>query len=250
MRRRTPRSPWRRWWRPAVAALGLLAIAGGAWWFLTGDLFALSRVETGGYRYTDREALESRLATLLGRNTWTMGQGAVAEAVADLPWVRSVSVQRGLPDRLSLEVHEWRPLMTVAGDGQQDGTRVLVADGRVLDFPADRVPPALPVLAGVPVERDSSGTVRLPAVAAGLVMELLAAVEATGLEAHAPVDFVVAREQGYAIVLQGDAGTLLVGREDFADRLERFLTARDHLAPGLEVDLRFRDRVTVRRPGS
>ena len=72
-------------------------------------------------------------------------------------------------------------------------------------------------------------------------------MEDAGLETVCPVDFVVARHEGFAIVLQDGQGTLLVGREDFADRLERYMAARDHLEPGLEVDLRFSDRITVRR---
>ena len=70
------------------------------------------------------------------------------------------------------------------------------------------------------------------------------------LETACPVDFLVARDEGYCIVLQEGEGTLLLGREDFAARLERYLVARDHLEKGLEVDLRFGDRVTVRRLGS
>jgi hypothetical protein len=226
------------------------ALAGAGWWLLAGDLFALSRVETGGYRFTDKAALESCLARLLGHNAWTLREADVAEALAPLPWVRGVTLHRQLPDRLHLEIHEWRPLVILASANPAATPLVLVADGRVLEFPADLVPPALPVLTGVAAAADSSGTRRLPQAEEQRLLSLLAAVESSGLEAHAPVDFVVAREQGYAIVLAGGAGTLLVGREMFADRLERYLTARDHLAPGLEVDLRFRDRVTVRRPGS
>jgi hypothetical protein len=38
----------------------------------------------------------------------------------------------------------------------------------------------------------------------------------------------------------------MVGREDFSDRLNRYMTARDYLDPGLEIDLRFKDRLTVK----
>ena len=44
---------------------------------------------------------------------------------------------------------------------------------------------------------------------------------------------VVARDEGYAVVLQDGAGTLQLGREDFAARLDRYMIARDHLEPGL-----------------
>jgi hypothetical protein len=54
------------------------------------------------------------------------------------------------------------------------------------------------------------------------------------------------RPDGFGIVLQDSMGTLLVGRDQYADRLERYLLARDRLAKNLEIDLRFQDRVTVR----
>lgn len=249
VRRRPRSSGTRRWWG-ALAALAVAAVlAAGIWWLLTGELFAIAQVETGGYRFTDRVHLESRLAGLLGHNIWTLRSGDVAEALADLPWVRDVSIRRHLPDRLHLEIREWRPLLTVDGAGVGIRPGVLVADGRVLGFPGELVPPALPVLTGITAAPDSLGVRRLPSAELDRLLDLLAAVETTGLEAHMPMDFVVAREQGYAIVLAEGAGTLLVGRENFTDRLERYLTARDHLDRGLEVDLRFRDRVTVRRPG-
>ena len=231
----------------------VLALAGGVWWLTTGDLFSLKRVETGAYRFTDEADLEARLTTLLGRNLWRLGQGEIADTLADLPWVREVGVSRRLPANLRLEIREWRPLISLADAGPATGgtvPRVLVGDGRVLAFPADLEAPALPVLVGVPVVRDSTGVLRLEPILRDGVLALLSAVDASGLETICPVDFVVARTQGFAIVLQDGRGSLLVGREGFRDRLERYLVARDHLAQGLEVDLRFRDRITVRRPES
>ncbi len=68
----------------------------------------------------------------------------------------------------------------------------------------------------------------------------------TGFHVNRMTDFLVARPEGFAIVLQGDAGRLLVGKDDFHERLERFLSARDHLPAGVEIDLRFSERVTYR----
>ncbi len=126
---------------------------------------------------------------------------------------------------------------------------MLVGDGRVLPYP-DRLPgPGLPVLVGVRAPRDSTGTRRLDATQLPRVMELLAAVESTGLEAADPVDFVVARTEGFAIVLQNGRGTLMVGREDFANRLQRYMFGRDNRRNRVSTyDLRFRDMITVRRP--
>ena len=80
------------------------------------------------------------------------------------------------------------------------------------------------------------------------VLNLQTAIEESGLESVSPIDFVVARPEGFAIVLQEDQGSLLVGNEEFSDRLQRYMEAHDHLETGLIVDLRFKDRVTCRRP--
>jgi hypothetical protein len=168
--------------------------------------------------------------------------------LAPLPWVRDVFVQRRLPGAVDIELIEWRPLLVVAEAGAPVGspTLVLVEDGRVLPFPRRLAAPVLPVLTGLVVERNAAGPARLPAAVAPSVLALIAAVEESGLEAVTPVDFVVVRPEGFGIVLQDSMGTLLVGRDGYADRLERYLLARDRLAKNLEIDLRFQDRVTVR----
>lgn len=239
------RLPWRRWLAGAVIAV---ALGGAGWWVSRGGTFDVTRVGTGDYRFTDERALKASLSPLLGRNLWALGPAEVKQSLAGLPWVREVYVQRRLPGTIDLELIEWRPLLVIAETGAPAGAPllVLVEDGRVLPFPAQLPPPDLPVLTGVLVERKAGSAARLPASAAPAVLELVAAMEASGLEAVAPVDFVVTRPEGYAIVLQSGRGTLLVGREEFADRLHRFLTARDHVNDGLEVDLRFRERLAVR----
>jgi len=249
------RSPQRRWRPPLVKAagvtLGIAAVVAGAVWLLTADLFAVSRVETGPYRFTDQARLDQALAELLHRNIWRVGGADVTTALAPLPWIRQVHVARRLPATLKLELTEWRPLLEVVpqdASGAGDGPLVLVADGRVLAFPAQLPAPGLPVLVGLAAPPDSTGVRRLASDQLSLTLEVLEAMAATGLEAAAPVDFLVARSDGFAIVLQDGRGRLLVGRTAFAERLERYMVARDHLEEGLEVDLRFDERITVRQP--
>jgi hypothetical protein len=100
----------------------------------------------------------------------------------------------------------------------------------------------------VPAVREgAAGDLRVGADHLNQIVELISAMEDAGLETVSPVDFIVARDEGYAIVLQDKRGVLMVGKEDFTDRLERYMTARDHLDPGLEIDLRFKDRLTVKK---
>jgi cell division septal protein FtsQ len=232
----------------AVAAVALAAAALA--WILTADLFAVARVETGPYRFSDETELETALADLLRRNIWRVGRDDVARVLAPLPWIRDLQISRRLPRTLAVEIREWRPLLEVVpsdATGAGSGPLVLVEDGRVLAFPAHLPAPGLPVLVGMAAPRDSTGVRRLGADQLAATLAVLSAIETTGLEAAAPVDFLIARPEGFAIVLQGGRGRLLVGRTDFADRLQRYMIARDHLEEGLEVDLRFGDRITVRQ---
>jgi cell division septal protein FtsQ len=251
--RRRPRRPRRPLILRGLAALVLAAAAAGlGWWLLTSPLFAVTRVETGAYRFTAADDLEDALGALLGRNIWRVGQGDAETALAGLPWIRDLRLARRLPSTAAVEFTEWTPLVAVAVAPAQgaasSGLHVLVADGRVLVFPAHLPAPGLPVLTGVAAARDTTGALRLAESQLPTVLSLLDAVAATGLEAAAPVDFLVARSDGFAIVLQDGRGTLLVGREEFAGRLQRYMVGRDHLEDGLEIDLRFRDKITVRRP--
>lgn len=251
--RRSPRRPRRPLVLRGLALVVLLAAAAGlGWWLLTSPLFAVSRVETGAYRFTAADDLEDALGALLGRNIWAVGQGDAEAALAGLPWIRDLRLARRLPATAAVEFTEWTPLAAVAVTPGRNAAaadlHVLVADGRVLDFPAHLPAPGLAVLTGVAAAPDSTGALRLDASQLPTVLALLDAVAVTGLEAAAPVDFLVARSDGFAIVLQDGRGTLLVGREEFADRLQRYMVGRDHLEDGLEIDLRFRDKITVRRP--
>jgi len=227
-------------------------LCGVLYWLLSSRTFAVTRVESGSYRFTSEVELQSALGGLLGRNIWTIDEEEIAGHLAGLPWVRDLEIRRRLPATLRVDFREWEPILEVVPEGGTPGDRALVLreDGRIVPFP-DHLPPAgLLVLTGsTPVrEGEHDGWVLKPAALAD-ILELVAAMEDAGLETVCPVDFVVARDEGYAIVLQDRQGTLLVGREEFADRLKRYVTARDRIETGVEVDLRFENRITVRQTG-
>jgi hypothetical protein len=235
------------------AAVGGLALAGfGVWWLWTSSTFAVVRVESGAYRFTTQGELETALGEFLGRNIWTLSTEEISERLADLPWIRDLRVRRSLPNTIEVDFREWRPLWQVSEikgvSIPGDRPLVLIEDGRILEFPSHVVMAGLPVLVGVPAVREGDrGVLRVDADHLNQIMELISAMEDAGLETVSPVDFIVARDEGYAIVLQDKRGVLMVGREDFSDRLNRYMTARDHLDPGLEIDLRFKDRLTVKK---
>ena len=248
VRRQGPRSRGRFYLRLLGSITILLGLGAGGWWLWHSPVFALRQIESGAYRYTDQQQLEDVFGTFLGRNLWTVQAEDVSAAMADLPWVKDLRVSRKLPGSLEVDFREWRPILALAAE-EGESIRVVVEDGRVLDFPTHLVPPGLPVLLGVPTEPDTLeiGAFSLAAEHRAAVLDLQSALEASGLERVCPVDFVVARSTGYVIVLQDGGGTLLVGHEEFDQRLARFMDAREHLEKGLQMDLRFADRITCRR---
>jgi hypothetical protein len=248
LRRQDPRSRKKLWLRLGLGVLvsGLLVV--GGWWLLTSPVFAIRTVESGSYRFTSEEQLEGVLASFLGRNIWSVSAGAVSDSLADLPWIRDLKVRRRLPDALAVDFREWRPVLLIEPDTPGQFPRVLVEDGRVLAFPDHLVPPGLPVLVGVECTAGPRpGEWLLAPEPRDNLLQLMAAIESTGLEIVCPIDFIVARPEGFGIVLQDGRGSLLVGREEFTARLDRYMVARDHLEPGLQMDLRFADKITCRR---
>lgn len=253
VRREAPRSRKPLFKRIAVA-LFILALFGGAgWWSRTSSFFKVSRVESGAYRFTSQVELEAALEGVLGRNIWQVSEDDVQELLIHLPWLRDLRLHRRLPSTIRVDFREWRPLLEVRNSNASGdaGAMVFLEDGRVMEFPGHITLAGLPVLVGVELLREGESAVCfLDSLKTSNLLELVSAFKEAGLEAHCPVDFIVDRDEGYSIVLQDGQGSLLVGRKDFANRLSRYVDARSHLEPGLEVDLRFSDRITTRAPSA
>jgi cell division protein FtsQ len=248
---RRDRPSARRWlWRGGAILLTVVLLTWGGHWLLTSPVFAVAKVQTGRYRFSSQEDVEAVLGTCLGQNIWTLTSSQVEEAFAALPWVRSVSLRRRLPDTLVVELTEWRPLLTVAVPEAEGNEQLLLDDGRILTVPAHLTTPGLPLLTGASLEPDADGERRLTMPAPALVRDLVQALAATGLESTCPVDFVHVTGRGFEVILQGRAGRLLLGYEDFTERIERYLLARDRIPAGAAVDLRFADRITFEPPPS
>ena len=139
----------RRLW--LVCKLMLLAgiIAGGIWLFQS-PVFQVQAVTVQGLSHrTEREILER--VSLAGQNVLTLPVAQIQSTLAEDPWLRSVEVQRQLPNRVTLHVQERKPAAVWDGKG---GRYLADADGTLLD-------PA-PAKSDLPIVKDIDGPVYIP----------------------------------------------------------------------------------------
>ena len=108
----------RRWGRPLVAALVVVAALAGAVRFLAGPLFSLQRFEIAGNERSRTEEILSALETWRGRNLVMLDLAPVAERLAKHPWVERVTLSKRFPDGLSIRIAERRPVALLRENGR------------------------------------------------------------------------------------------------------------------------------------
>lgn len=222
-----------------AASLLVLAVGGvfGVRWARTADVFAVDRIETWRYRYTQKAVIDSLLGARLGHNIWTCDVDSLSADITDLPWIREAPVMRRPPGTLTVALVEWEPRLRFR---DRDGTRLLLLeDGRLVDQPDHVSEPDVPLYVGPGIPQRE---IR------GLYLDLLDAVAETGLDELYGVEAVDEIRSGLVVVLADGAGRLDVGRESFAARLKRYLAVAGDLARGATVDLRFNGQVYVKEP--
>lgn len=126
------RSEARRRLRRALAVLGALGLAGGAWGLLHSPLFSARVVTVVGSARTPAAAVVAA-AGLAGRPPLLDVNAAAAAAAVDrLPWVRRARVVRQWPDGVRITVVDRRPVAAVALGPPGRGWALLDRSGRVL----------------------------------------------------------------------------------------------------------------------
>ena len=148
--RRRPAPRWQRiaWRSAAVAAIALL-LAGGAGWLwragipasiygqVTGRLltasadagYRLRQVIVEGRKNTPREVLLGSLGVHMGQPLLAIDPVDMKKRLQSLGWIRSVTVERRLPDALYVRITEDYP----AAIWQQSGTfRLIDRDGHLI----------------------------------------------------------------------------------------------------------------------
>ena len=150
-RERQPQAVWKAGLRrclplgiPVLLAVGLSswAIANGSLrerWMDLETSFTQFTAEAGlsvqtvmvsGRERTDRQSLIDALGIEIGEAMLALDIALARERIAVLPWVRDVTIERQLPDRLVVTLVERRPLALWQNDGE---ISVVDAEGHVID---------------------------------------------------------------------------------------------------------------------
>jgi cell division protein FtsQ len=148
--RRKPAPRWRRiaWRAAGVAAVALMLAAGGGWLWragipasiyaqVTGRLltasadagYRLRQVIVEGRKNTPREVLLGSLGVHMGQPLLAIDPVDMKKRLQNLGWIRSVTVERRLPDALYVRITEDYP----AAIWQQSGSfRLIDRDGHLI----------------------------------------------------------------------------------------------------------------------
>lgn len=127
--------------------LGLLSagIAAGAFfWLSQSELLAIDDIVIDGNRVVATEEIMDKTGPALrGRSLLSFSFNDVSRSLSDFPYVESVELERDFPNTMMIHIREYRPFVTLAGEGGR--FFMLASDGSVLaDMPAPD--PGFPLL--------------------------------------------------------------------------------------------------------
>jgi len=154
-RREQLRAQGRRRLMVLLAVLGTLAVLGGYKLLAMSSAFAVDSVSVSGAPPQLQHEIASAVqAEAGGHSLLTVDRGAIAQRLSQMPYVRSVTVDRAFPHTLGIKVAVERPAIVVAA---ASGGYLVSNDGRVLEL-RTKPPAGLPMVrvrAALAVLRDS-----------------------------------------------------------------------------------------------
>ena len=217
-REREPRRPPARL-RALAGAAALLELV-LVFWLLAGPTFGLRSIDVSGVHHLS--AAQIRDATGIAGRPSVLGLDAdtIRRKLEELPWVRTAAVTPVLPDRLEIDIQEWRAVAAYRVGGKD---YLLNGQGDVLEA----VPPATGLL-------EIDGSSRTPPAVGGHVLdpELLDALISLDHAFPAATGESVAR-----FAFDSCTDLTLVARSGFSVMFGRMLTQEQYqsLQPKLDA---------------
>ena len=212
------------------------SVADAKWSVIAGSArlgFSVSEIFVEGRHETERGRLRTALRLKRGAPILAFDPQAARRRVEDLPWVRSASVERHLPDVVHLRIVERRPLAL----WQRDGNFTLIdTEGKVIPAQLlDRFN-RLMVVVGRDAPKHAAVLLTMLASQPALAIRVTAAVRVGGRRWNLHLDDQIT-------VRLPEDGQLAAWNQLAALERSHGLLERDLVA----VDLRLPDRVVIRR---
>lgn len=194
--------------------------------------FVVNRIEVSGLQHIREEDLLTALDLDVGDPIFAFDMAGARSRIADLGWVRHVSVARQLPDGVAIEVTERRPFALWQIQGR---FQLIDREGAVITDEGLEAFAALPVVVGAGAESSVGPLVDLVAAEPALAREMRAAVRV----GQRRWDIVFRNGMRARLPEEGEAAAW--------HRLARLVARHDLLARAVHVvDLRLDDRLVLR----
>ncbi|MFM9844959.1 MAG: cell division protein FtsQ/DivIB [Dongiaceae bacterium] len=191
------RRPLPRHWRLALQWGGglsaIAAVAGATFWIATSGFvgrqmtalgdelvsvsadagFVVNKVLADGRQQTTSSQVLRALDVRIGHPIFGIDLEAARKRVAALPWIESVTVERGLPDTLYLRIVESEPMALWQHDRQ---LRLLSRKGEVIAEPQPQRFTALPLVVGAGAPEHTAELLEMLATQPELQVQVRAAI--------------------------------------------------------------------------
>lgn len=200
--------------------------------YITLQAIPVERISvTGELEYTQTERIQDMIQPALVGGFLRADLQRIRQQLEELPWIYQATIQRRWPNALEIHVIEQLPIARWGGSG------FLNHEGEVFQSDSDHDGHALPLLQG------PDGAAKTMMAGYQRVVEILAPL-------HLEVAQLAVDERGQVEVVLKGGMQLILGNEDFLERMHRFVAIyRTQLAVRAEeverVDLRYETGVAV-----
>jgi cell division protein FtsQ len=199
----------------------------------TSASFAIKHIDVTGNEQLTTPAVLAAAGLAIGQNVFAVGPEEARQALAQHPWIESVSVRRRLPGRFTIELRERHAVATM-----MSGRLYLVSDDGLAFKPLEPGDPYdLPVISGLPpldISPASAGQTpddRNSATALMSAVALLHDYRDAGLARREPISEIhVEEDSGLSLYVGADATYVRLGKPPFRQKLDRFRDVMNHLA--------------------
>ncbi|MBE7020393.1 MAG: FtsQ-type POTRA domain-containing protein [Ruminococcaceae bacterium] len=149
--RRAKRERRKKRKRAVLIAMLMLGICVG---MLFTPLFNLKEIDIEGNSRVDAKTIIDASGFTLGENIFKFSLPKAGEAIASIPYINSIELQRKLPGKIEINVTECIPIAYIQSAG---GMVVVDKDGKVLEKKDENNPHKIPVLFDFKFEKYTLG---------------------------------------------------------------------------------------------